>query len=812
MPDAYYFYKILKSGNTDDHLALFNGLPDLPIKNDIKFLFNTDDRLHSYMAFGTLLVSYANGFDLKIGAELGLALYWYGKELFQSGNKNVLLMTIMGHARSFINASNSLRNFQKALDFINEELPYWRQNFDQINEFKSIERQGYLENYKSLLVTKLSILIQLNETEKAWQYLKDKEEEMVGSPASDLELYRQKRNLMNFRQDAREEWPDGDEQQKRIFKNQKKLNRQMLESLRQLLGKSSQEQMLIDKIARAENSNAANDAVLSNLDKTLSWGESLLTHGNNTLNEISLRQKIRSASIIFVDNNPKSEEIDESLGILKEVLQEVSQIGNIDLINAALHGLYLCYSSLENFSDAADQLIAIRKNLEVIRNGEDDPVRREGVFQAYPDLFNDMVKQLYQAGRYIDMLDAMEAAKGNAMMGAGNQPTGNILQQYELWNMQSRLQPLLAKENAHYLSFHVNNDATYVCLLTKNGTLEARKIAIGKKQITNWLRKGLQDPQNWRRQIFRVDIIARLSPLVGWLDEFFLNGQINSEDHICYAADYLLNTFPLHYLVTGTQKLVERCTVSRIHFAGQLIHLLEQPAVKPENAIFMQVSSEEDDWVTRQAWSKNQYDLQHYFKGYKLSKLYEQNATLSNVMQNLAGLQLIHFATHGFFPISKNPFNNSGLLLADKHNLPVLHLANPDHSYNQDGIHLLSPRRLLKDAGSILGHSLDLNGSHISMQACVSGYSRGGSASEAQGLECAFFQLGIHSMISTFWNVDITNAALFYQIFYQEWLGNGQSRARAHQLAIIKLKNARHYEGLPHEYFWAGYGLSGDWR
>jgi CHAT domain-containing protein len=188
--------------------------------------------------------------------------------------------------------------------------------------------------------------------------------------------------------------------------------------------------------------------------------------------------------------------------------------------------------------------------------------------------------------------------------------------------------------------------------------------------------------------------------------------------------------------------------------------------------------------------------------------LHHTEASIEAIMSQCQKNQLIHFATHGFFPKSDNPFSNSGLLIAGNGELPVLHLNDPDYKYVNEDLHLLSPERILSKEY----RKIDLAQSHISLQACVAGYAREGIAGDALGIEWAFLQKGAGSMISTFWNIDLTNANNFYTNFYGEWLDKGSSRAEAHRRSVLQLKNSNHSSNLPDEYYWAGYGLIGDWR
>lgn len=188
------------------------------------------------------------------------------------------------------------------------------------------------------------------------------------------------------------------------------------------------------------------------------------------------------------------------------------------------------------------------------------------------------------------------------------------------------------------------------------------------------------------------------------------------------------------------------------------------------------------------------------------SHLHHTDASLHKVLSGCKKNQLIHFSTHGFFPLDDNPFDNSGLLLSNNNMLPKLFTYDPNYKYKNEGEHLLSPERLLNNK------EIQLNNSHVSLQACVAGYAREGIGGDALGIEWAFLQKGASSLVSTFWNIDINNSNEFYKYFYEEWLEKGLSKAIAHQQAILKLKNSISSTNVPCEYYWAGYGLIGDWR
>ena len=331
----------------------------------------------------------------------------------------------------------------------------------------------------------------------------------------------------------------------------------------------------------------------------------------------------------------------------------------------------------------------------------------------------------------------------------------------------------------------------------------------GKNQLKRWFKIGLQDPKRWNEILSRTDIKKELAPLIDCLATSLLEGSIEEGDHICYSADHLLYQFPLHYLRIQNKSLIDIFTVSRIHNAGHLIMLLAKPVLSPGSSLSIIVPSDKDD--------ENPETVKRFgASSLLLRKLFDEDsriisgteASQDRIISSFRQNHLIHFATHGFFPFTDNPFTNSGLLIADQGKLPSLDLGNRDYRYVDEGKQLLSPQRLLDKEYQLI----KLDNTHISLQACVAGYAREGIAGDALGLEWALFQKGAGSITSTFWNVLLENANKFYSLFYELWIDNGLSKAEAHQRALISLKNEKHSDGYPHEYYWAGFGLIGDWR
>ena len=191
-------------------------------------------------------------------------------------------------------------------------------------------------------------------------------------------------------------------------------------------------------------------------------------------------------------------------------------------------------------------------------------------------------------------------------------------------------------------------------------------------------------------------------------------------------------------------------------------------------------------------------------------------ADLSTVSTQDFKQKIVHFNTHGDFPSlqeqdqsKKNPYSNSGLLLAKNGQLP------PQAKITEEA-DLLSPEELLKKENN--KPKLTFDRSHVTLQACVSGRAKEGIGGDALGLEWAFLLNGASSLLASHWNVPADWAAKFSIKFYRKWLFENVSRAVAWRETVLELIGESQLQELGREhperraYYWAAFSLSGDWR
>jgi CHAT domain len=529
-------------------------------------------------------------------------------------------------------------------------------------------------------------------------------------------------------------------------------------------------------------------------------------HGD-TESSLTIRHKIVNAKAIFVGQTPAREEIQESLADLDYSLEWAERNDDKELENEALFGIALCRSRLHEPSETADALIRLRKNLESLRHGIKDPLKRGGIFSAFPYLFNSLCERLQQADRTADLLEAIESSKSRGIADRLTAQSGEIVRDSEVYSSVARLPDLARRRGTHYLTFFVDEQCVYAVFVSKRGTLHAvEPIRIGQSELVDAARNV--EPGRWDQPIpwspgeSTPDVSTRLAPLVAWLEGFLEEGIVEEGDHICYSSDDCLHNIPLQYLRFKEGVLVNWFSTSRVHSAFHLERVLggrarkapssfvgfvvplNQDCQRPDAATFLANLDEPICWLK-----------QHLRTGHALRL---GDATLDGVKREALDHKIVHFSTHGWFPESGNPFHDSHLLLSGADGLPDGDRANRgDH----DG--RLTPEKIFE------AH-LNFEGSHVSTMACVSGLAKSGIAGDSLGLDWALIEAGALSLISTHWEVSAACAALFFSKFYDKWIRERQSKASAFRNTMVELLAGDHSASSLQQ--WTAFSLTGDTR
>jgi hypothetical protein len=541
----------------------------------------------------------------------------------------------------------------------------------------------------------------------------------------------------------------------------------------------------------------ANPAHYQQLLDSLNQGDQYLTGGSGAQSENTVRAKIRNASAVFVHGTPKPDVIRQSLADLESSLAWAKEHGVSELANDAHWGLYLCHSRLNQPSEAADALIQLRSSLESLRTGMKDPLKRGGVFGAYPNLFKAMCENLQKAARAEDLLVAIESSKGRAIADRLTSGSEAVVADQAAYSAVARIPRLTRRERFHYVTFFVDDPCVYAAFVSSRGEIQAiDPIPVCSQELRDAATEV--DPRLWQKG--SKNLSARLAPLVAWLDGLLARGTVARGDHICYSADDDFTNVPLHYIAFRGGILLDWFSVSRVHSAFHLDRVLDRESARFERFAGVVVPLRQDlDKATADTFVANldapwKWLHDHGLEGHATRLA---DASLERVIDEPLDHRIVHFATHGWFPKDQgNPYRDSFLLLADRRGLP-------------------DAKRLREHAGKltpsiILESKLNLEDSHISMMACVSGLAREGIAGDTLGLDWAFIQAGASSLMSTHWDIGAASAARFFQAFYEKWIGSGQSRASAFRETALQLLDGDYSPRALQQ--WTAFSLTGDFR
>ena len=158
--------------------------------------------------------------------------------------------------------------------------------------------------------------------------------------------------------------------------------------------------------------------------------------------------------------------------------------------------------------------------------------------------------------------------------------------------------------------------------------------------------------------------------------------------------------------------------------------------------------------------------------------LVRKEATETRVREDIGRFEGVHFASHGIYD-SSTPLFSSLKLTRD---------------FANDGN--LTANEVF---------SLNLRASIVMMSACQTGLGKLTTGDEIIGLNRAFIYAGAPSIISTLWRVNDAASAMLVKRFYR--YSKNSDLAESIRLAQMAVK-----EYYPHPAYWAGFGLTGDYR
>jgi CHAT domain len=331
--------------------------------------------------------------------------------------------------------------------------------------------------------------------------------------------------------------------------------------------------------------------------------------------------------------------------------------------------------------------------------------------------------------------------------------------------------------------------ATYWCLLTNDGVATSGAVPVSLDNIKKVANANRIEPAGrgrlrGNRHAPVLDWRAMLAPLAAPVAAAQRAGRMLPGDRLFIAPQGSLHAFPLQELPGADCDLGERLHVSRVHSAAAVLGVLANPPKRPRRAVAL--------WAPTAIEADSALHVASFDKVVAALRRHLPTEIIRGVAADAESLQraatpdtLMHLCSHGTFAVAGAFNQRSQLLLSDRQALPTL-----DPAW-----HPFGPANLLTSV---------LDGGHVTLQACVSGYAAANPQGDAIGLEWAFLLAGAASTLGTHWHVPPEETADFSATFYDSWLA-GASRAHSGWIAADRLR--RHGSQQ-----WSAFSLTGDWR
>lgn len=383
-----------------------------------------------------------------------------------------------------------------------------------------------------------------------------------------------------------------------------------------------------------------------------------------------------------------------------------------------------------------------------------------------------------------EIFDAIEWGKGRAL--ADTHSEGRLPQAAEL-------ACLIAGRRIHYLTFLQDGNAIFAALLTNDGMLTTKLVPLSATEqaavALEKMKSARGDPSAWQSDV---------ASIMAWLPGPCESGPIRLDDIILISPHGVLHSLPLHALpVADGLPLSPRVAVIRTHGVATAVANLTRKSGRLQRFVALRAPTrkERDNPGHRNGLMQVLTPLRAVLKGEVLDG---EAADSNGLWAALQPASLLHVMAHGDYDPSLQFYERSGILLAHDGQLPP----HRDPEALQ-GPHLFSPQRLDERCTQ---EPTRLRNTHVTLLACVSGYSHANLQGDAVGLEWAFLLGGADSVLSSHWHVSFEAASVFCTFFYHAWLVDRQSRARAWQHAVRTA--AKDLQGTS---TWASFSLSGLW-
>jgi len=449
--------------------------------------------------------------------------------------------------------------------------------------------------------------------------------------------------------------------------------------------------------------------------------------------------------------------------------------------DAAYHRLWALAGIASARRSAGDRDGAIEAYREAIVTAEDVRARfrseefRAGFFGEIQEIFDDAVAMLMAAGANEAALEVSERSRSRAFQDllrgrVALKTTVGVVGEPVVDTVSATALRAALPSGAALVEYHSTRQSTYAWVVRRDG-IAAVTPGAGRDTLA-------RDIRRFREAIRRRSPDAE-SIAVALHGELIRPLQLRDRESLIIVPHGMLHQLPFQALLGPSGYLVEERAVSYTASASTLVHFAR--SVRGERQQVLALGNP-DLGNARMALPGAEREVQQIKTLYPTAETYTGGAaTKERLIERAPANQVVHVAAHA----EVDPID-------------------PLYSV----IRLARSPRMRGDLEAHEVYLMNLSSTHlVSLSACDSGLARVSRGDELWGFTRSFFAAGTRTLITSLWPVEDRATAQLMEGFYDHLRQAGPPEAmRRAQVMLLKEPQTAH------PYFWAAFGVAGDWR
>ena len=286
-----------------------------------------------------------------------------------------------------------------------------------------------------------------------------------------------------------------------------------------------------------------------------------------------------------------------------------------------------------------------------------------------------------------------------------------------------------------------------------------------------------------------------------------LMSDIEGYELIYFVPFSALHHLPLHAMRYKDRDIIDSFACSYLPSAS-VLQFVNKSKERPKEFNFKGIGVDFKDSKNSFEFVSEIIDLSYEDYFTKSIDYLGEDATKENFFRNNEDYNIFHCSSHGYAS-KENPMKSSIMLYMPPNILKELQQSKDLSEYYKK---IENDQKVANTTVTVDNLVKEFKGNFelVFLSACVSGENKNEAGDELIGLSRGLFYSGTKSMILTLFNsfTGVTNSQdTHIRFFYEDWIENKQSKSRAFQSYICRIKSNKDFK---HPFYWFVYVFIGN--